>query len=654
MGLPALAVPGLRDADGLPLGLQLIGHPDREDALLAAGRRLESLLLVSDLHGYRREYRSHGVGHVPCTALRAGEEWGPWRTGRRGRRARRPPGRRVSRPLTPPATRRTPTTSSTSSSSRSSPTSSTTTTSGTATASATSSAPTRRCSPRASPRWVRYVPRAHPAGFVLGTAFGLISLTPSLIPRDYLFQGLATGISAALGYAIGVALAWLLRRMARWTHLTDRLDRATPVWLTPGRGWCSWSPRRCPVRCCSSPAPGWQRQIAGLMGIAQTDHRRLAARRTDRAGRRRRARRIRARRAVARGPGRARCCAGASTCRAGSRPSPAPCSCCSSSSSCSTPGPARRAPPGRLGLRRHERRALPRARRPRPRRCAPARPTSLVRWDDARARGPGLRRGRPPARPSSPPRRGAPRSSRSAPTSACSPRPGPSSAPRWPSPSSSAPARSTAPCSPSSPPRAPAGSTTPTADSLEMVVGRGHGDRRHPVLVPAELAVVRRRPHARRGRGPGPVRRRARPASSRCPRTGGRACSRSARASAPRAPRPPSRVSRTPAPRPTGCSGWARRTPTGCTRALTARRDPGSPAILPVVGGGREVRFGATPDDLARPPGPWDAPTDRLPAARLGPGGLVVPVRCSWRRPDVAAPSRGPRRLAHHVLVPAW
>ena len=42
--------------------------------------------------------------------------------------------------------------------------------------------------------------------------------------------------------------------------------------------------------------------------------------------------------------------------------------------------------------------------------------------------------------------------------------------------------------------------------------------------------------------------------------------------------------------------------------ALTARRDPGTPAVLPVVGGGREVRFGATPEDLARPPGPWDAP----------------------------------------------
>ncbi|MDD7940247.1 amidase [Actinomycetospora lutea] len=44
LGMPALAVPGLRDDAGLPLGLALIGHPDREDALLAAGRWLEPLL----------------------------------------------------------------------------------------------------------------------------------------------------------------------------------------------------------------------------------------------------------------------------------------------------------------------------------------------------------------------------------------------------------------------------------------------------------------------------------------------------------------------------------------------------------------------------------------------------------------------------------
>ncbi|MEJ2886340.1 amidase [Actinomycetospora aeridis] len=44
LGLPSLAVPGARDEDGLPLGLALIGHPDREDALLAVGRWLEDLL----------------------------------------------------------------------------------------------------------------------------------------------------------------------------------------------------------------------------------------------------------------------------------------------------------------------------------------------------------------------------------------------------------------------------------------------------------------------------------------------------------------------------------------------------------------------------------------------------------------------------------
>ena len=42
LGLPALGVPGARDAAGLPLGLQLIGHPDRESALLDAGVRIES------------------------------------------------------------------------------------------------------------------------------------------------------------------------------------------------------------------------------------------------------------------------------------------------------------------------------------------------------------------------------------------------------------------------------------------------------------------------------------------------------------------------------------------------------------------------------------------------------------------------------------
>lgn len=128
-------------------------------------------------------------------------------------------------------------------------------------------------SPRLPPRlarWIRYVPRVHPAGFVLGTAFALISLTPSLIPRDYLFQGLATGISGALGYALGVALAWLLGRSARAAHLTDLFGRITPVWLTPGAWLVLVLTALSVFLLLLIAGAGWQRQIALLMGMAPT------------------------------------------------------------------------------------------------------------------------------------------------------------------------------------------------------------------------------------------------------------------------------------------------------------------------------------------------------------------------------------------------
>jgi uncharacterized membrane protein len=122
--------------------------------------------------------------------------------------------------------------------------------------------------PRLAP-WVRYVPRAHPAGVVLGTAFGLISLTPSLIPRDYLFQGLATGVSGALGYALGVAIAWLLARTARWTDLTDRIRSAQPVWLTPGAWVVLVVTATASLLGLLLAGAAWQRQVAGLMGLEQ-------------------------------------------------------------------------------------------------------------------------------------------------------------------------------------------------------------------------------------------------------------------------------------------------------------------------------------------------------------------------------------------------
>ncbi|MGW7541574.1 amidase family protein [Streptomyces sp. NPDC054770] len=42
LGLPVVTVPGHRDPQGLPLGLQLVGHPDRVGRLLGAARAVEA------------------------------------------------------------------------------------------------------------------------------------------------------------------------------------------------------------------------------------------------------------------------------------------------------------------------------------------------------------------------------------------------------------------------------------------------------------------------------------------------------------------------------------------------------------------------------------------------------------------------------------
>src|SRR5262245_46511179 len=40
-----------------------------------------------------------------------------------------------------------------------------------------------------------------------------LSLTPSLLPRGPLFQGMVSGAAGAFGYALGVFLVWLVRYM---------------------------------------------------------------------------------------------------------------------------------------------------------------------------------------------------------------------------------------------------------------------------------------------------------------------------------------------------------------------------------------------------------------------------------------------------------
>src|SRR5262245_36195382 len=47
------------------------------------------------------------------------------------------------------------------------------------------------------------------AGLLLGALFFAASLTPTLLPRTFLTQGLLSGCSLAAGYGIGVFGAWL-------------------------------------------------------------------------------------------------------------------------------------------------------------------------------------------------------------------------------------------------------------------------------------------------------------------------------------------------------------------------------------------------------------------------------------------------------------
>jgi uncharacterized membrane protein len=75
--------------------------------------------------------------------------------------------------------------------------------------------------------------------------------------------------------------------------------------------------------------------------------------------------------------------------------------------------------------------------------------------------------------------------------------------------------------------------------------------------------------------------------------------------------------------------------------ALTARRDPGSPEVRPVVDDGREVRFGATAADLAEPPEVWSPPHVVYLQHASDPVVWWSPSLL-WRRPDWLREPPGP------------
>ncbi|TWT52971.1 hypothetical protein Pla22_05990 [Rubripirellula amarantea] len=95
-------------------------------------------------------------------------------------------------------------------------------------------------------------------GLMLATLFFAASVTPSLLPRTYLVQGILSGFALAIGYSIGVVLVWMyqffeLRKPTGRTQvIAKRITTAVVVVLFIGFIW---------------RMTFWQNSIRQLMGI---------------------------------------------------------------------------------------------------------------------------------------------------------------------------------------------------------------------------------------------------------------------------------------------------------------------------------------------------------------------------------------------------
>ena len=95
-------------------------------------------------------------------------------------------------------------------------------------------------------------------GLVVALIFFWASLTPSLLPRAWLFQGVVSGLSAVGGYGIGSAISALVRRFARGEHKSKQ-RRIGWIILAVAAAFGSvvmlWQSHR------------WQNELRALVGI---------------------------------------------------------------------------------------------------------------------------------------------------------------------------------------------------------------------------------------------------------------------------------------------------------------------------------------------------------------------------------------------------
>lgn len=111
--------------------------------------------------------------------------------------------------------------------------------------------------------WAWSLLRLDFTGVAFGALFFCMSLTPSLLPRDWLFQGLIGGLNAAIGYGIGVFISKMFRRFVlrrpRWWPPTARVYYALKAIIVVVSAGASLL--------MLIPAAAWQREVSALMGM---------------------------------------------------------------------------------------------------------------------------------------------------------------------------------------------------------------------------------------------------------------------------------------------------------------------------------------------------------------------------------------------------
>lgn len=99
------------------------------------------------------------------------------------------------------------------------------------------------------PRSTTLARSLHPAGLAVALLFFAWSMTPSLLPRVWYLQAVATGISIATGYGLGCLIAWAVRtcgirptfsakvRRIGWWALAASAAIVVPLFLVLGSWW---------------------------------------------------------------------------------------------------------------------------------------------------------------------------------------------------------------------------------------------------------------------------------------------------------------------------------------------------------------------------------------------------------------------------------